>query len=358
MHIPFFDLKRQSETLSSQLSQTITSVIEKGSFILGEEVRRFEQAFAGYIGASHCIGCANGTDALELALEAIGIQPGDEVIIPAFGWISVYTAVHRSGGIPVFVDVDLTTGNLDPAALKAWVSPKSKALIVMHLYGNAADMAAIQELCHEEGLLLIEDCAQAHGTVHAGKRLGSFGDLSTFSFYPTKNLGCFGDGGAVLTSDPALSKRLRALSNYGRGAHGGFDLVGRNSRLDELQAAILSLKLNYLDRWNERRRAIAARYLEVLEGKSTLGNGAGSYHQFCLRVKDREGFVRQMQDAGIGTAVHYPFAISTAYRASGHFPNAEMLSQQLVSVPIYPELTEIEISYICDHLLLFEEYIL
>lgn len=337
MKIPFFSLFKQHEELSQELNEAFSRVVRQGQFILGDEVLAFESSFAGYLGAGHCIACGNGTDALELAFEALGIGTGDEVIVPAFGWHSCYLALKRLGATPVVVDVGQDM-NLDSGLIPRFISKSTKAVVAIHLFGLPCDILALKQVCEAHGLLLIEDCAQAHGAEVAGSRVGAHGDVGVFSFYPTKNLGAMGDGGAVTCRDLQMAERIKQLRDYGRPAM----QEGRNSRLDELQAAFLNVKLKYLDAWNERRRANAKSYAL---GIGDAYSASSVYHQYVLRVKDRDLFRARMDQVGIGTSVHYPFHLSTDEGS-----HAARLSREVVSLPVFPELTDIEISYICEHL--------
>lgn len=355
MAIPFFDLTRLHHSIEAELSTAISRVIGKGQFILGEEVRLFEKRFADYLGVKHCITCANGTDALELALDVCGIGSGDEVIVPAFGWISPALATQKAGAIPIFSDVEWPSGNIDPAQIRGLITSKTKGIIPIHLFGNPCAIDEIKKICQEHSLYLIEDCAQAHGATVNGRKTGSIGDISVFSFYPTKNIGCLGDGGALVTDRDDLAERLRALRDYGRVSRSEFRYVGRNSRMDELQAAVLNVKLNYLDTWNAQRRAIAKRYW------SSAGRGASDFparsvfYQFQLPVKDRLTFRQKLEKAGVGTDV-YPVYIAHHLRAL--VPVTNQLSEMLISLPVYPNLTESEITYICEQLVSLEDQIL
>lgn len=348
MNIPFFDLTRQTETLKNQLHGAINGVWSKGDFVLGRQVASFEKLFADYIGVEACISCGNATDALEMALEVLGIGEGDEVILPAFGWVSGVHAVKRCGAKPLFVDV-LLDGTIDPEEVRRVITQKTRAIIPTHLYGIPCPMDVLLDLAREYDCYIIEDCAQAHGAKINDKRVGSIGHLAVFSFYPTKNLGAMGDGGAICTNDTAMAERLKSLRNY---AKPELTLkVGRNSRLDEMQAAILKLKLTYLDNWNHRRAQIAESYGLCLGQR--VPNGV--FHQYVLRVKDRDVFREKLREVGIETGVHYDFCFPVPYRENS---KASQLANQVVSLPIFPELTEKEKSYICDHLIRLQDYIL
>ena len=328
MKIPFFDLKRQSDELQNDLMEAMRSVQENGIFIGGERVDEFE-----------------------LVLEAFEIGIGDEVIIPAFGWVSVYTAVKRVGATPVFVDVDSFTGNLSVDALSKVISERTKAVIPIHLYGNPCDILKIKALCNSNDAILIEDCAQAHGAEVHGKKVGSFGHAAIYSFYPTKNLGALGDGGAIVTNDTFFASKIRRLKDYGRINRNEFDFAGRNSRLDELQAAVLLVKIKYLDSFNRKRQHIADSYRSLFSGKNQLEFSNSVFYQYPILVNNRSRFVQLMDAVGIMCDVHYPYAIPEAFGLfRQEVTNSQFLSNHVVSLPIYPELTEEEISYICEHL--------
>ncbi|WP_258099938.1 DegT/DnrJ/EryC1/StrS family aminotransferase [Marinoscillum pacificum] len=346
MNIPFFDLTRQTISLQEELDSAYGRVLKSGRYIGGEEVERFEHDFAQYLGANHCVSCANGTDAIEMSLEVLGIGPGDEVILPAFGWISGKHAVQRAEAIPVFVDVEGHTGNMDVSLIEAAITPKTKAIMPTHLYGKPCAIVELRNICDKNQLYLVEDCAQAHGAEVEGRKVGNFGDLSVFSFYPTKNLGCFGDGGALVTNNGDLAESLRRLKNYGKDSAGSFTQPGRNSRLDELQAAILNVKLSYLDQWNSRRKEIASSYSTILSNNLLLDSSNSVNYQFVLNHDQREVFRSHLAKSGVSTELHYNFILNS----SSEFPNAAKLSEQVMSLPVFPELTTQELSYICEQL--------
>lgn len=351
MEIPFFDLIRHHESLSEELEEAISGVMKRGRFIAGEEVRKFEENYATYLGVDHCVTCANGTDALELVLQVCGIGMGDEVIVPAFGWISPALAVKRSGATPVFVDVSAETGNMDLNKAEKAISEKTKAIIPIHLFGDPCDIVQLKVLCQKHSILLIEDCAQSHGAEVNGLKTGSFGDLAIFSFYPTKNLGCMGDGGAIVTNRKDLADRLSALRDYGRVSRTEFRYEGRNSRLDEIQAAVLNVKLKYLDVWNLRRREIAGRYWAAMNRAIKDFPKDSVFYQFAVRVQDRARFIRELLENGIYTEVYYPFALQPVFTQDlSAFPNATLLSEQLVSLPVYQDLSDGEVALISNML--------
>ncbi|MCE9645952.1 MAG: DegT/DnrJ/EryC1/StrS family aminotransferase [Chloroflexi bacterium] len=356
--IPFVDLNKQYESIRRELDEALSRVFTRGSFILGAEVSAFEREFAEYCTVSHSIGVASGTDALKLALLACGIGMGDDVIVPAHTAVATIAAVHAAGANPLLVDIDPVRYTLDPALLAQAVTPRTCAIIPVHLYGCPADLFPILQFARKHNLLVVEDCAQAHGAVYQGRKIGSWGDIAAFSFYPTKNLGGFGDGGAVLTGDPARAEKVRLLRQYGWAEHYISSVRGINSRLDELQAAILRVKLKYLDEWNASRRKLAGLYYELLSGTElTLpaqpADASHVFHQFVVRHSRRDQLRGYLKDLGIQTLVHYPVPIhlQPAYAdlgcPKGSLPVAERASQEVLSLPLYPELTEGNVARIC-----------
>ncbi len=328
-------------------------VMSKGWFIMGEEVQRFEAAFAAYIGVKHCISCGNGTDALELALEAAGVGAGAEVVVPANTWVSVAEAAVRRGAAPVFADSVAGEYTVDPESVARCISKTTKAVIAVHQYGKPARMDELLSVCKAHNLALIEDCAHAHGAEYRGTKVGSQGDFGCFSFYPTKNLGCLGDGGAVVTNAADKAEKLRLLTNHGQVARNEHALAGRNSRLDELQAAFLNAKLPYLNQWNQRRREIAAIYMSELGKAAVLPEDAAHapsiFHQFVVQVANRDAVAAHFHQHGIGTAVHYPRLISEmapyvhCRKDPRGLPASEKEKARLLSLPVFPELTNREV---------------
>jgi dTDP-4-amino-4,6-dideoxygalactose transaminase len=321
-----------------------------GWYILGPEVEQFEADYAAYCQADHCIGVANGLDALHLSLRAYGIGPGDEVIVPSNTYIATWLAVSQAGATPVPVEPDERTYNIDPARIEAAITPRTRALLPVHLYGQPADLEPILAIARRHGLKVIEDAAQAHGARYQGKRLGGHGDAVAWSFYPGKNLGALGDGGAVTTNDPELADRLRVLRNYGSRVKYINEVQGYNSRLDPLQAAFLAVKLRHLDAWNDRRRAIAATYLEGLADTGlTLPQvpvwADPVWHLFVVRHPQRDGLQRQLSEAGIGTLIHYPIpphrqqAYAEAGQAADSLPLAARMAAEVLSLPMGPQLS-------------------
>jgi dTDP-4-amino-4,6-dideoxygalactose transaminase len=359
MRIPFADLKRGTEALRSDLDAAAARVLDSGWYVLGEEGRAFEAEFASAMGSDFAVGVATGTDAIELALLALGVGPGDEVITQANTCVPTVAGIERSGATAVLCDVEPEAGTIDVESLRGAIGPRTKAIVPVHLYGQCADVDAVLEVAGD--IPVVEDCAQAHGAELRGRRAGSIGALGAFSFYPTKNLGALGDGGAVTTNDERLAERLRLVRMYGQADRYRHVERGVNSRLDELQAAFLRAKLPHLEAWNERRREIAAAYDRALEGSAArplarLPERLHAYHLYVVQVDDREAFQARLAEAGIGTLVHYPEPVHghPPYRALGDGPVplgvAERLATRVVSLPLYPELTDAEVEAVGDAL--------
>jgi dTDP-4-amino-4,6-dideoxygalactose transaminase len=361
--IPQTDPKANYLAHKAEIDVAIQRVLDSGWYILGREVEAFESAFATYVGVSYAIGVANGTDALELALRACNVGPGDLVFTVSFTAVATVAAIELVGATPVLVDVDPTTYTLDPNCLEMTLAhPPAgtpKAIIPVHLYGQPADMPAIMELAHRYGLRVIEDCAQSHGAALMGRMTGASGDIAAFSFYPTKNLGALGDGGMVVTGNPDLAERTRSLQQYGWQQRYISEIPGCNSRLDELQAAILRVKLQYLDAENSRRVALAARYTMALTdiglALPTCREGAGHvYHQYIVRSPRRDELQTYLRTQGIGTLVHYPKAVHQQPAYKGRIPIAGSMSHgegaaaEVLSLPIYPELTEEQLDSVAE----------
>ncbi|MEQ1804154.1 MAG: DegT/DnrJ/EryC1/StrS family aminotransferase [Burkholderiaceae bacterium] len=350
--IPFLDLRAINLRSRQAFHDALDRVLESGHFIQGGEVTRFETDFAAYCGAKHCIGVGNGLDALHLILRAYGIGPGDEVIVPSNTFIATWLAVTHVGATPVPVEPREGSFNLDPALLQQAITPRTRAIMPVHLYGEPADMDAINAVAKAHGLKVIEDAAQAHGARYRGRRAGSLADAAGFSFYPGKNLGALGDGGAVTTDDDELAQRLGLLRSYGSRVKYHHELTGFNSRLDELQAAFLRTKLPALDADNERRREIAQRYLHGLRGApglvlpQPLEGTQPVWHLFVVRHRERDTVAGRLAAAGIGTMIHYPVAphMQPAYASlnlpAGQFPRSEALHAQVFSLPIGPHLRD------------------
>lgn len=328
----------------------MTRVLASRQFLLGDELETFEREFAAFCGARHCVGVASGLSAIELALRAAGVGPGDEVIVPAYTWVATWLGVSRAGAVPVGVDAIETTYNVDPDAIEAAITSRTAAILPVHLRGEPADMEAIRAIARAHGLLVVEDAAQAHGARCGGKRVGSLGNAAAFSFYPSKNLGALGDGGAVVTDDGELAEQVRLLRNYGTRGRYRIEATGTNSRLAEIQAAVLRAKLPRLDGWNEARAELAATYLRALDGNGEIALprtpawAEPVWHLFAIGHPERDRCAEQLAAAGIGTLVHYPVLphLSAAYRdrglRPGSFPVAERLAAETLSLPLYPQL--------------------
>ncbi len=347
--IPFLDFAAMHAELRPELDAAFQRVLDSNYLILGSEVEQFENEFAAYCDASHAIGVGNGLDALFLILKAMDIGPGDEVIVPSNTYIATWLAVSYAGATPVPVEPDSATYNIDPARIEAAITPRTRAIMPVHLYGQPADMDAIMEIAARHKLKVIEDAAQAHGARYRGRRVGALGDAAGFSFYPGKNLGALGDGGAIVTNDAVLAARLRILRNYGSSVKYHNDVKGYNSRLDELQAAFLRAKLKGLDLGNERRRAVAARLTEGLSGSDLVlpfvpDWAEPVWHLFVVRTLAREALQAQLGERGIGSMIHYPIAPHRqgAYAemglAEGALPIAEAIHREVLSLPIWPQL--------------------
>lgn len=349
--IPIFDLTREYRTIAKELTLAFTRIAKNGVFILGQNVSLFEQEFAGYMGVPFAVGLASGTDALTLGLKALGVRPGDEVVLPANSYPTAF-GVAQSGARIRLVDV-ASDGTMDPVSLAATITPRTRAVIVVHLYGNPADVVSIQKIVGHKRIVLVEDTAQAHGTIIAGKKAGSIGTIGCFSFYPTKNLGALGDGGMVVTSNKDVAERLRRLRMYGETKRYESVEVSGVSRLDELQAAFLRVKLRHLTAWVTRRREIAQQYIRGLHETGDIqcvtNNPMSAYHLFVIRTKHRNALQAFLTGRGIGSAIHYPIPIHLvkAFRhleyKNGDFPVSEALSQEVLSLPMFPLLTDGEV---------------
>ena len=356
--IPMVDLKTQYHRLKAEIDQGIAEVLETTAFILGPNVRAFEEEAAAYLGVRHAIGCASGTDALHLALLASGVGPGDEVITSPFTFIATAEAIRYVGATPVFVDIDPKTFNIDPAAIEFAITGKTRAVMPVHLFGQPVDMAQISGLCERNGLLLIEDCAQSFGASINGHQTGSLGISAGYSFFPSKNLGCYGDGGLVATTSDEVAAKVRMLRNHGSEVRYYHDVIGYNSRLDEIQATILRVKLRHIDEFNRERRGVAHRYSELMADLPVQtpyedGLGVHVYHQYTLLCDRREAVMEALQKAGVSSAVYYPvplhqqkvFAESCAEMS---LPITESVSKRCFSLPIYPELEDSDICRVVE----------
>ena len=359
MKIPFVSFLPMERELDAELRGAFDRVFARSWYIEGEEDKAFEEAFAAYHGVKHCVGVGNGLDALMLALKALGIGEGDEVIVPSNTYIATALAVTYVGAKPVFVEPDIRTFNIDPSRIEAAVTEKTKAIMPVHLYGQPCDMDLIMEIARKYDLRVVEDCAQAHGARYKGRRIGTFGDAAGFSFYPGKNLGALGDAGAVLTNDEELSKKIRALGNYGSDYKYHHIYQGNNSRLDEIQAAFLSAKLPHLDRMNAERRRIAERYLAGIHHPDVILPTVPDYaepvwHVFAIRCSRRDELEKHLNALGIMTNKHYPIPmhLQDCYRDlgfhQGAFPLAEEISQTELSLPMFYGMTEDEILFVID----------
>ncbi len=361
MNVKFVDLNIQYENLREQMESAFREVIEESAFIRGRHVKAFEDAYRTAYGVGNCISVANGTDAIYIALKMLGVGRGDEVITTAMSWISTSEVITQAGAKPVFVDIDPVYRTIDPGKIEEKITERTRAIIPVHLYGQPADMDPIMRIANEHGLHVIEDCAQAHFAEYRGRRVGTFGTCGTFSFYPAKNLGAYGDAGAIITDDDRLAGRMRMYANHGSSADKhDHEFEGINSRLDGLQAAVLGVKLPHVGEWNAARVRHAQRYRERLAGLDWLRlpevreDSTHVFHLFVVQTEEREQLRQFLKDRGIATAIHYPKSLPflKAYRYLGHrpedFPVAHTFPDEILSLPMFPELTEQEIDYVCD----------
>ena len=360
MTVPFLDLRRETAAFRDELDTAIRAVLDGGYFVLGPTVTQFEGAFASWCGATHAVGVASGTDAITIALQAVGIGAGDEVVTVANSCVPTVAGIEATGAKPVLVDAVESTQTIDVALVAEALTERTRAIVPVHLYGRCADMVPLLALARANGLKVVEDAAQAHGAAGAGGRVGSLADAAAFSFYPTKNLGAVGDGGAIVTSDPDIAERARMLRSYGERTRYDSVIRGTNSRLDSLQAAILTVKLVRLDERNERRRALASLYLSGLEALDLdlpvlPESGLHAFHLFVVRTRDRGSVQAGLRAEGVETLVHYPRAIHQhpAYASlapSGGLPVSERLADEVLSLPLYPELTNTEAERVVEAL--------
>jgi dTDP-4-amino-4,6-dideoxygalactose transaminase len=368
MNVPFVDLQAQYRAIKGEVDEAIARVVESAAFILGREVEAFESAFAEYLGARFCVGVSNGTAAIQLAVTACGIGAGDEVIVPANTFFATAEAVSTAGATPVFVDADPISYTIDVNRIEAAITERTRAIIPVHLYGQAADLDPIFELAARHDLAVIEDAAQAHGALYKGRRVGARGRANCFSFYPGKNLGAYGEGGAVVTDDAEVARRLRLLRDHGSEQKYRHEIVGYNFRLEGLQGAVLNVKLKYLDGWNDLRRAHAARYRELLAGAHGSSNESALvlpqelpyarhiYHLYVVQTAERDALQKHLSAAEIQTGIHYPVPVhlQPAYRALGHkpgdFPEAERQAARVLSLPMFPELSDEQIARVAEAL--------
>ena len=355
--IPFLDLKAQYRAIKSDIDAAVHRVLDSGQYVLGEEVEHFEREFAAYSGADHGVAVNTGTSALHLALLAAGVGQDDEVITVPFTFVATVAAIRYTGARPVFVDVDPVTFTMDVTQLEKAITPKTKAIVPVHLYGHPADMDAILEIAERHGLKVIEDACQAHGAIYKGRRVGGLGHAGCFSFYPGKNLGAYGEGGMVTTNDPAMMKTMRMLRDWGQEKKYYHVLRGFNYRMEGFQGAILRVKLRHLSAWTEARQVRAAAYDRLLAGNEVVeaprppANGKHVYHIYAVRTADRATLMRTLQSHGIGTGIHYPIPVhlqeaheDLGYR-KGDFPESERAADQVLSLPMFPELamTDVEV---------------
>jgi dTDP-4-amino-4,6-dideoxygalactose transaminase len=360
--VPAFDVKQQYTTIEAEVSAVVLEVLASGRYIGGPQVESFEQQFAAYHGVSECVACNSGTDALYLGLRVLEIGAGDEVITTPFTFIATAEVISAVGAKPVFVDIDATTFNLDVEKIAAAITPKTKAIIPVHLFGQPVDMTALMAIAEAHNLSVIEDCAQSTGAIWENQKVGSIGHIGCFSFYPTKNLGGCGDGGAITTNDPAIAAKLRILRDHGSKIRYIHEEIGVNSRLDALQAAILQIKLRYLDIWNDRRRAIANYYYQFLSQvpgiipSQELPGGVGVWNQYTIRIsgearngssaKYRDWVRNQLQEQGVSSMIYYPYPLhlQPVYQSLGYQPGelpvAEQACHEVISLPMFPELTD------------------
>lgn len=360
--VPFLDLSAQTSDIRQEIDAALARVIDSSAFVLGPETAKFEQDFAAYCGSDYAIGVSSGTSAIHLALRAAGVGPGDEVITSAHTFFATVEAIVMSGARPVLADIDPDTYCIDPASVEAVVTSRTKALMPVHIYGQVCDMDALGDIARSKGLLVIEDAAQSHGAMYQGRRTGSLGDLAAFSFYPSKNLGAFGDGGIVTTSNPEYKDRLLALRHHGQVGRDVHKWLGYTDRLDSMQAAVLNVKLRYLDTWNQKRRERAGWYGELLrESDYTVPHvdpkGDHVYHVYAVQHPEQERVQDALTQRGIGWSRHYRVPVhlqdSLAFLdyGPGSFPEAEKLAERVLSLPMFPELTREQIERVCAALL-------
>ena len=356
--IPFADLKQQYHSIKPEIDQAISEVLESSQFILGAQVAAFECEFADYCGSPHGIGVNSGTSALHLALLAAGVGPGDEVITVPLTFVATVAAICYTGATPVYVDIDPASYTMDPARLEAAITPRTKVIMPVHLYGQPADMDPILEIARRHNIVVVEDAAQAHGARYKDRPAGSLAEMSCFSFYPGKNLGAYGEGGMVLTSNPEYARTIRMLRDWGQSTRYYHDLRGFNYRLEGMQGAILRVKLRHLERWTDARRAHAARYSALLTGTGLdlpreMPYARHVFHVYAVSATDREQLVQDLQACGVQTGIHYPIPVhlQKAYRdaryGEGAFPVSESVASRVLSLPLFPEMTDEQIAEVC-----------
>lgn len=365
MTVPFVDLRAQYLSIKAEIDESIRRVLDNTSFVLGREVEAFEAAFAEYTGARFCIGLNSGTAAIQLALMACGIGAGHEVLVPANTFFATAEAVSTAGATPVFVDADPVSYNIDVTGIEAAITERTRAIMPVHLYGQAADLDSIFEIAKRHQLLVIEDAAQAHGSLYQGRRVGALGAAGCFSFYPGKNLGAYGEGGAVVTNDEAIARRVRLLRDHGSERKYHHEIIGYNFRLEGIQGAVLGVKLKHLDEWNRLRREHAARYTELLqESYLTLPQEMSDcehiYHLYVVQSERRDALQKALNEAGVQTGIHYPIPVhlQPAYSSLGHlagdFPEAERQAERVLSLPMFPELTDEQLEQVANAVRKFE----
>jgi dTDP-4-amino-4,6-dideoxygalactose transaminase len=359
--IPFVDLKSNYLSIKNEIDNAIQNCLSETDFIKGKSIIDFERLFSKYIGTDYCMSCGNGTDAIEIILTALGIGPGDEVIVPALTWISTAEAVNNVGAEPVFVDINQYNYTIDFSKIKEKITARTKAIIPVHLYGCPADLDEILSIAKNNGLYVIEDCAQAHGAEYKGKKVGTFGIASSFSFFPSKNLGAYGDGGAIVTNDPDVNEKIRMIANHGQlNTKHHHKIIGRNSRLDTIQAAILNVKINYLDSWNAKRIEAAEKYNLQLSKKESIvipeiqKDRKHVFHLYVIRSAKRDRIIKALSEKKISTGIHYPKPLPfvEAYSYKKHqisdFPVSTIITNEILSLPMFPEITSSQIIAICD----------
>jgi dTDP-4-amino-4,6-dideoxygalactose transaminase len=366
MNVPFVDLKSQYLSLKAEIDPAIQAVINETAFIGGKYVEAFEKAYAEKYGVKHCVSCANGTDAIYITLKALGIGPGDEVITVANSWISTSETITQAGAKPVFVDID-EYFHVDPAQIEGKITKKTKAIIPVHIFGQPADIEAVKKICDKHSLFLIEDCAQSHFATVRGKRTGTFGIAGTFSFYPGKNLGAYGDAGAIVTNDDEFARKARLYANHGSLQKHIHEIEGINSRLDSIQAVVLSAKLKHIDDWNKARNSHALKYNALLGGMPQVkcpklrSDTFHIFHLYVIRAERRDDLAAFLKTKGVFTGIHYPYALPLmpAYRYLRHqpsdFPVAYACQGQILSLPMYPELSADQIAYVAETIKEFYE---
>lgn len=357
-NIPMVDLRTQYHTLKSEIDTALADVLESTAFIFGPNVHAFENEVANYLGCNHALSCSSGTDALHLALRALNIKPGDEIITPSFTFAATVEAIRFVGATPIFVDINSSSFNLDPECVRQAITTKTRAIIVVHLFGNPVNMTEIHDIIADKEIHIVEDCAQSFGGSYQTKKTGTFGDVACFSFFPSKNLGCYGDGGLVSTNNPEIAEKIKLFRNHGSPERYQHTVVGWNSRLDEIQAAILRIKLKYIDQYNEQRRTIAAHYSKQLENNvqqtpTETSNGHHVFHQYTVLVNNRDAIQQTLSKHNIASAVYYPTGLHQQvafkdFASNCYLPNTEEVAAKCLSLPIYPELPLDQVDYIVE----------